>query len=42
MASDLIKKKIFKMNGNHARSAVSCNSLPKNAVEIDSIFLLKN
>ena len=41
-ASDLIKK-IFKVNGNHARSAVSCNSLPKNAaVEIDSIFLLKN
>ena len=40
-ASDLIKS-IFKENGNHARSAVSCNSLPKNAsVEIDSIFQLK-
>ena len=39
-ASDLIKD-IFKENGNHARSAVSCNSLPKNAaVEIDSIFQL--
>ena len=39
-ASNLIKK-IFKDNGNHARSAVSCNSLPKNAsVEIDSIFQL--
>ena len=39
-ASDLIKE-IFKENGNHARSAVSCNSLPKNAtVEIDSIFQL--
>ena len=39
-ASNLIKK-IFKHNGNHARSAVSCNSLPKNAsVEIDSIFSL--
>ena len=37
-ASNLIKS-IFKVNGNHARSAVSCNSLPKNAsVEIDSIF----
>ena len=41
-ASNLIKK-IFKDNGNHARSAVSCNSLPKNAcVEIDSIFQLGN
>ena len=40
-ASDLIKI-IFKEDGNHARSAVSCNSLPKNAaVEIDSIFQLK-
>ncbi len=40
-ASDLIKK-IFQENGNHARSAVSCNSLPKNAaVEIDSIFQLR-
>tara|TARA_B100000131_G_C17908293_1_gene529285 strand:- start:99 stop:566 length:468 start_codon:yes stop_codon:yes gene_type:complete len=39
-ASNLIKK-IFKENGNHARSAVSCNSLPKNAsVEIDSLFQL--
>ena len=39
-ASNLIKK-IFKDNGNHARSAVSCNSLPKNAsVEIDSLFQL--
>ena len=34
-------KKIFKDDGNHARSAVSCNSLPKNAsVEIDSVFQL--
>ena len=40
-ASDLIKI-IFNEDGNHARSAVSCNSLPKNAaVEIDSIFKLK-
>ena len=39
-ASDLIKK-IFKEQGSHTRSAVSCNSLPKNAtVEIDSIFQL--
>ena len=39
-ASNLIKK-IFTDNGDHARSAVSCNSLPKNAsVEIDSIFQL--
>ena len=39
-ASNLIKK-IFKDNGDHARSAVSCNSLPKNAsVEIDSVFQL--
>ena len=39
-ASNLIKK-IFKDNGEHARSAVSCNSLPKNAsVEIDSVFQL--
>ena len=41
-ASNLIKE-VFKENGNHARSAVSCNSLPKNAsVEIDSIFQLKS
>ena len=41
-ASNLIKK-IFKKNGNHARAAVSCNSLPKNAsVEIDSIFQIEN
>ncbi len=41
-ASNLIKK-VFKDNGNHARSAVSCNSLPINAsVEIDSIFQLKS
>ncbi len=40
-ASNLIKK-IFKETGNHARSAVSCNSLPRNAaVEIDSIFQLE-
>ncbi len=39
-ASNLIKK-IFKEQGSHARSAISCNSLPKNAsVEIDSIFHL--
>ena len=39
-ASNLIKN-IFQNNGNHARSAVSCNSLPKDAsVEIDSIFQL--
>ncbi|MBF96623.1 MAG: hypothetical protein CFH34_00799 [Alphaproteobacteria bacterium MarineAlpha9_Bin4] len=39
-ASDLIKE-IFNENGNHARSAVSCSSLPINAaVEIDSIFQL--
>ena len=39
-ASNLIKK-IFKKNGNHARSAVGCSALPKNAsVEIDSIFQL--
>ena len=37
-ASDLIKE-IFRENGSHARSAISCNSLPKDAaVEIDSIF----
>ena len=36
-------REIFKENGNHARSAVSCNALPKNAsVEIDSIFKLKS
>ena len=41
-ASNLIKE-IFKDDGNHARSAVSCNSLPKDAsVEIDSIFQLKD
>ena len=41
-ASNLIKK-VFKENGNHTRSAVSCNALPKNAsVEIDSIFQLKS
>ena len=41
-ASNLIKK-IFKDDGNHARSAVSCNSLPKDAsIEIDSIFQLKD
>ena len=41
-ASNLIKE-IFKDEGNHARSAVSCNSLPKDAsVEIDSIFQLKD
>ena len=40
-ASNLIKE-IFKDEGNHARSAVSCNSLPKDAsVEIDSIFQLE-
>ena len=39
-ASNMIKD-IFKENGNHARSAVSCNSLPKDAaVEIDSLFKL--
>ena len=39
-ASNLIKK-IFKNNGSHARSAIGCNSLPKNAsIEIDSIFQL--
>lgn len=32
---------ILKPNGEHSRSAISCNSLPKNsAVEIDSIFEL--
>ena len=37
-ASDLIFK-IFGDNGKHARIAVGCNSLPKNAcVEISSIF----
>ena len=37
-ASNLIKK-IMSPNGDHARSAVSVNSLPKNAtVEIDSVF----
>ena len=37
-ASDLIHN-ILGVNGNHTRSAVSVNSLPKNsAVEIDSIF----
>ena len=37
-ASNLITK-IMNPNGDHARSAVSVNSLPKNAaVEIDSIF----
>ena len=41
-ASNLIKK-IFKDNSNHARSAIGCNSLPKNAsVEIDSMFQLAN
>ena len=41
-ASNLLRK-IFKNYGDHARSAVSCNSLPKNAsVEIDSIFQLKD
>ena len=41
-ASNLIKE-IFKDDGSHARSAVSCNSLPKDAaVEIDSIFQLKD
>ena len=37
-ASNLITK-IMSPNSNHARSAVSVNSLPKNAtVEIDSVF----
>ena len=37
-ASNLIKK-IMSPNSDHARSAVSVNSLPKNAtVEIDSVF----
>jgi enamine deaminase RidA (YjgF/YER057c/UK114 family) len=37
-ASDLITK-IMGANSNHSRSAVSVNSLPKNAaVEIDSVF----
>ena len=37
-ASNLITK-IMSPNGDHARSAVSVNSLPKNAtVEIDSVF----
>ena len=37
-ASDLITK-ILGPNSDHARSAVSVNSLPKNAtVEIDSVF----
>ena len=41
-ASDMISN-ILHPNGHHSRSAVSCNSLPKNvAVEIDSIFELLN
>ena len=37
-ASDLISK-IMKPEGQHSRSAVSVNSLPKNSsVEIESIF----
>ena len=40
-ASDLIKK-IFKKNGNHARSAVSVILCLKMRCGVDSIFLLKN
>tara|TARA_E500000178_G_scaffold352334_1_gene415539 strand:- start:1396 stop:1863 length:468 start_codon:yes stop_codon:yes gene_type:complete len=41
-ASNIIKE-LFLENGEHTRSAVGANSLPKNAaVEIDSIFELSN
>ncbi len=41
-ASNLIND-IMSPNGSHSRSAISCNSLPKNAsIEIDSIFELFN
>ncbi len=41
-ASKLLNK-ILHPNGSHSRSAVSCNSLPRNvSVEIDSIFEIKS